>query len=112
MPIMDQVHEIQMLISKLSDLDIKVPDSLQVRVVLSKLLPSWNEYRKKMLHFTYNYTFEQFQTHLQIQVQSRMRELQVTNSKVNLITEIDLTMTQNNLKVQKKKKQIQEEIKC
>jgi hypothetical protein len=104
MPIMDQVHEIQMLISKLSDLDIKVPDSLQVRVVLSKLPPSWNEYRKKMLHFTYNYTFEQFQTHLQIQVQSRMRELQVTNSKVNLITEIDLTMTQNNLKVQKKKK--------
>jgi hypothetical protein len=28
MSIMDQVHEIQMLISKLSDLDIKVPDSL------------------------------------------------------------------------------------
>jgi hypothetical protein len=30
---MDEVHEIQMLISKLSDLDIKVPDSLQVEVV-------------------------------------------------------------------------------
>jgi len=39
-PIMDQVHEIQMLISKLSDLDIKVPDSLQVGAVLSKLPPS------------------------------------------------------------------------
>jgi len=55
---MDQVHEIQMLISKLSDLDIKVSDSLQIGVVLSKLLSSWNEYRKKMLHSTYNYTFE------------------------------------------------------
>jgi hypothetical protein len=31
-----------------------------------------------------------------------MRELQATNSKVNLITETSLTMTQNNLKVQKK----------
>jgi hypothetical protein len=30
---MDEVHEIQMLISKLSDLDIKVPDSLQVEVI-------------------------------------------------------------------------------
>jgi len=83
-------------------LDIKVPDSLQVRVVLSKLPLSWNEYRKKMLHSTDNYTFEQFQTHLQIQVQSRMCELQATNSKVNLIIENGLTMTQNNLKVQKK----------
>ena len=35
--IMDQVHEIQMLISKLSNLDIKVSDSLQVGAVLSKL---------------------------------------------------------------------------
>jgi hypothetical protein len=37
---MDQVHEIQMLISKLCDLDIKAPDLLQVGVVLSKLSPS------------------------------------------------------------------------
>ena len=73
-PIMDQVHEIQMLISKLSDLDIKVPDSLQVGVVLSKLPPSWNEYIKK-LHSTDNYIFKQFQTHLQIKVQFCMLEL-------------------------------------
>ena len=32
-----------------------------------------------------------------------MRELQATNSNVNLITETSLTMTQNNLKVQKKR---------
>jgi hypothetical protein len=70
--------------------------------VLSKLPPSWNEYRKKMLHSTDNYIYEQFQTHLQIKVQSRMRELQATNSKVNLVTKTGMTMTQNNLKVQKK----------
>ena len=100
--IMNQVYEIQMLISKLSDLDIKVLDSLQVGAILSKLPPSWNEYMKKMLHCIDNYTFEQFQSHLQIEVQSRMRELQATNSKVNLVTKTVLKMTQNNLKVQKK----------
>jgi hypothetical protein len=31
-----------------------------------------------------------------------MHELQATNSKVNLVTKTSLTMTQNNLKVQKK----------
>jgi len=55
-----------------------------------------------MLHSIDNYTFEQFQTHLQIEVQSRMRELQGKNSKVNLVIETGLIMTQNNLKVQKK----------
>jgi hypothetical protein len=35
--IVDQIHGIQLLISKLSDLDIKVPDSLQVEAALSKL---------------------------------------------------------------------------
>jgi len=33
-----------------------------------------------------------------------MRELQAINSKVNLSIETGLTMTQNNMKVQKKKK--------
>jgi len=51
---MDQVYKIQILVSKLSDLDIKVLDSLQEKAILSKLFPSWNEYRKKMLHSTDN----------------------------------------------------------
>jgi hypothetical protein len=38
--IIDQVYKIQILISKLSDLDIKVPDSFQVGAILSKLTPS------------------------------------------------------------------------
>jgi len=37
---MDQVHEIQILILKLHDLDIKAPNLLQVGAVLSKLSPS------------------------------------------------------------------------
>jgi len=40
-----------------------------------------------------------------------MRELQAINSKVNLIIETSLKITQNNLKVKKKGKKIQEETK-
>ena len=47
---MDQVHELQILVSKLGKLEIKIPDSLQVRTILSKLPPSWSEYREKIWH--------------------------------------------------------------
>jgi hypothetical protein len=70
-----------------------------VGAILSKLTLSWNEYKKKMLHSTNNYTFEQFQIHLQIEVQSCMHELQVINFKENLITETSLKITQNSLKM-------------
>lgn len=72
---MDQVYKNQNLISKLSDLDIKFPNSFQVGVVLSKLPPLWNEYMKKMLCSTDNYTFKHLHTNLKIKVQSRMHEL-------------------------------------
>ena len=57
-PLMDQVHELQILVSKTTDLEIKVPDSLQVGPILSKLPPSWNEYRKKVLHSAESITID------------------------------------------------------
>lgn len=36
-PTMDQVHELQVLVSKLSELQIKIRDSLQIGAILSKL---------------------------------------------------------------------------
>ena len=50
--VMDQVHELQVLVSKLKDLKVEVPESLQVGGIISKLPPSWNNYRKKLLHTT------------------------------------------------------------
>ena len=39
-PIMDQVHELQIVASKLSELQIKIPNLFQVEAILSKLVPS------------------------------------------------------------------------
>ncbi|XP_070022439.1 uncharacterized protein [Nicotiana sylvestris] len=49
-PIMDQIHELQILLSKLSDLEVKFPDALQIGAILWNLPSSWNDYRKKILY--------------------------------------------------------------
>jgi hypothetical protein len=50
--IMDQVHKLQVMISKLKDLKVEVPEALQVGGIIAKLLPSWNDYKKKLLYTT------------------------------------------------------------
>lgn len=50
LPVMDQVYELQVLVSKLSELEISIPDSFQITAILSKLPTAWSEYRKKILH--------------------------------------------------------------
>ncbi|XP_009798691.1 uncharacterized protein [Nicotiana sylvestris] len=59
-PTMDQIHELQILVSKLSDLEVKIPDALQISAILSKLPSFWNDYRKKILHSSEKLTVEQF----------------------------------------------------
>ena len=49
---MDQVHELQILVSNLKDLKVVVPESLQVGGSIPKLPPSWNDYREKLLNTT------------------------------------------------------------
>lgn len=46
-PIMNQVHELQVLVQRLRDLKVAIPDSLQVGAIISKLPSTWNDYRKK-----------------------------------------------------------------
>ena len=57
-PNMDQVHELQVLVSRLRDLDVKVLDALQIGSILSKLPLSRNDYREKVLHSTNKLTLE------------------------------------------------------
>ena len=47
--VLDQVHELQILVSKLKDLKVDVGEPLQVGAIIAKLPPSWNDYRKKLL---------------------------------------------------------------
>ncbi|XP_075088615.1 uncharacterized protein LOC142170623 [Nicotiana tabacum] len=103
-PIMDQIHELQILVSKLSDLEVKIPDALQIGAILSKLPSSWNDYRKKILHSMDKMTVEQFRTHIQIESETRARDAisQPSSSAVNFVSQNDSGSGNKHLKVSKK----------
>lgn len=65
--ILDQVHEFLILISKFKDLNITIPEKLIVGGIIAKLPPSWNGYRKKLLHTSEEFTLDQIQKHLRIE---------------------------------------------
>ena len=48
--VLDQMHELQILVNKLRDLSFNIPESFQVGAIIAKLPPSWNNFRKKLLH--------------------------------------------------------------
>ena len=50
--VLDQVHEFQILVNILCDLSIIIPESFQMGVIIVKLPPSWNNFRKKLLHMS------------------------------------------------------------
>ncbi|XP_059638671.1 uncharacterized protein LOC132280940 [Cornus florida] len=57
--VLDQVYELQVLVTKLREVKIVLPESFQVGAIISKLPPSWNDYRKKFLHKTEEFTLEE-----------------------------------------------------
>ena len=59
--VLDQVHELRILVSKLKDLKVDVGEPLQVGAIIVKLPPSWNDYRKKLLHSSESFTLKQLQ---------------------------------------------------
>ncbi|PKI50647.1 hypothetical protein CRG98_028959 [Punica granatum] len=102
-PIMDQVHELQILISRLRDLKAIIPESLQVGAIISKLPSSWNDYRKKLLHMAKDFTMEKILRHLRIEEETRKRnavylpqcskvnhDKDATTSKANMVEDMDL----------------------
>ena len=58
--VLEQVYELQILVNKLRDLSINIPESFQVGAIIAKLLPSWNNFRKKLLHMSEDLTLKQF----------------------------------------------------
>ena len=62
--VLDQVHELQILVNKLRDWLINIPKSFQVGAIITKLPPSWNNFRKKLLHMSEDLTLEKFGQHL------------------------------------------------
>ncbi|XP_075096566.1 uncharacterized protein LOC142174633 [Nicotiana tabacum] len=100
-PIMDQIHELQILISKLK---VKIPDALQIGAILSKLPSSWNDYKKKILHSMDKMTVEQFRTHIQIESETRARDAisQPSSFAINFVSQNGSGSGNKHLKVFKK----------
>lgn len=72
--VLDQVHELQILVSKLKDLKIDISEPLQVGAIIAKLPLSWNDYRKKLLHSSKRFTLNQLQKHLRSEEETRIRD--------------------------------------
>ena len=90
--VMDQVHDLQVLVSKLKELKVDISESLQVGAIITKLPPSWNDYKKKLLHTTEDFTLEQIMKHLRIEEETRILqkkngEHSSSGSKVNIVQE-------------------------
>ena len=48
--VLDQIHEIQVIVTKLHELKVEISESFEVGAIIAKLPQSWNGYRKKLLH--------------------------------------------------------------
>ena len=68
--VLDRVHELQILVNKFCNLLINIPESFQMGAIIAKLPPSWNNFRKKLLHMSEDLTLEEFGQHLQIDEES------------------------------------------
>ena len=78
--VMDQVHELSVMVSKLKEFKIEIFESLQVGAIIAKLPPGWDDYKKKMLHTTEHLTLEKFESHLRIEEDTR--KLQKMNAQI------------------------------
>ncbi|XP_077233372.1 uncharacterized protein LOC143875649 [Tasmannia lanceolata] len=73
-PVLEQIHELQVIVNKIHPLKIILPEPFQVGAIIAKLPPSWKDYGKKLLHKSEDFTLEQIQKHLRIEEESRLRD--------------------------------------
>ncbi|GJS58493.1 hypothetical protein Tco_0653277 [Tanacetum coccineum] len=78
-PILEQVHELQILVNKLNVLSILIPEMLQVGAIVSKLPPSWNDISNKLIDKKDDYSLYDLLKHLRIEEEARNRDKQVNN---------------------------------
>lgn len=102
--VLDQIHDLHVLLNKLSDLNVKIPESFQVGAIIAKFPPSWNDYRKKLLHMIEEISLESLGKHLRIKEENRIRDGFQINSNVYVIDHIKKNKhTHSSLKVNKGK---------
>ncbi|KAL5583024.1 hypothetical protein UlMin_015466 [Ulmus minor] len=76
--VLDQIHELQIIIS----------ESFQAGAIITKLLQSWNDYKKKLLHMRDDISLEELQKYLRIEEETRSRDQKNVprdSSKINIV---------------------------
>lgn len=58
--VLSQVYQLLGMVSDLCDLNIVVPESLQMEAIIAKLLSKWNDYMKKLLCMTEEFSIGNF----------------------------------------------------
>ncbi|GAV89403.1 UBN2_2 domain-containing protein [Cephalotus follicularis] len=66
-PLLEQVHELQVIVNKIRALKIEILETFHVGAIIAKLPSSWKDYRKKFMHKSEDITLEQIQKHLRIE---------------------------------------------
>ena len=72
--IMEQVHELQVMVNKLNALTISLPELFQVGAIIAKLPPSWKDFSKRMMHKSKDYSLDDLMKHLRIEEETRIRD--------------------------------------
>ncbi|KAJ9545321.1 hypothetical protein OSB04_025028 [Centaurea solstitialis] len=73
-PILEQVHELQVLVNKMNNLTIPLPEISQVGAIVDKLPPSWKDFSKRMMHKYKDYSLDDLLKHLRIEEETRNRD--------------------------------------
>ncbi|XP_052627039.1 uncharacterized protein LOC128133582 [Lactuca sativa] len=73
-PIMEQVHELQVMVNKLNAFFVSLPELFQVGAIIAKLLPSWKDFSKRMMHKSEDYSLDDLMKHLRIEEETRIRD--------------------------------------
>lgn len=98
-PLLVQVQELQVIVNKIRSLKMDIPEAFQVGVIIAKLPPSWNGFRKKLLHDSKDFSLEEIQMQLRVEEELRLHDKKVVvndHSKVNLVTESGSNNNTNN----------------
>ena len=92
MLILNQVHEIELIVQQLYYEGIPIDEKLQVGAIMAKLPPTWKDYHKSFKRKGDDLTLEGFQRQLRIEEKSRLQdklEEKVEMSKFAHVVEID-----------------------
>ncbi|XP_024029982.1 uncharacterized protein LOC112094102 [Morus notabilis] len=102
--VLDQIHELQVIVTKLRELKVEISESFQVGAIIAKLSQSWNGYRKKLLHRRDDISLEELQKHLRIEEETKSRDSKNKNVDSSKVKVAEASKFSKNFKVNNDKK--------